>query len=148
MTEQQIDTSTGATSARRSHEMVNIDPDDIVKLVKCLIEIHQKWIVDGVSDAEDKENENAGLREQQSAIEAFATRHGLPESPASNLGAAVRKFLNGGPTGDGDGPLVEDTPEAVYEVFAVRLSAVIAAGRDLREVFASSLDLDKPDIKA
>ena len=148
MTKQQIDTITAATSARRSHEMVNIDPDDIVKLVKCLIEIHQKWIVDGASDAEDNENENAGLLEQQMAIEDFAARHGLPESAASNLSTAIRKFLNGGPTGDGDGPLVEDTPDVVYEAFAVKLSDVIAAGRDLCEVFASSPDVDEPDIRA
>jgi hypothetical protein len=148
MTEQQIDTSTVATSPRRSVEMVNIDPHDIVKLVKRLIEIHQKWIIDGVSDAEDKENENAGLREQQTAIEDFAARQGLPESAALKLSAAIRNFLNGGPTGDGDGPLVEDTPEVVYKAFAVRLLDVITAGRDLHEVLTPVPDVDEPDTGA
>jgi hypothetical protein len=128
--------STAAERARRIHTMVNIDPGDIVKLVKCLIEIHQKWIVDGASDAEDKENENAGLREQQIAIDGFAAQRGLPESARSRLTQAIREFLDGGLTGDGDGPLVEDTPEEVYVAFAARLAEVIAAGGDVREVFA------------
>jgi hypothetical protein len=124
--------------------MVSIDPDDIVQLMKCLIEIHQKWIVDGVSDAEDSENENAGLREQQAVIEEFAAQRGLPASAGSKLSTAIREFLNGGPTGDGDGPLVEDTPEVDYRSFAARLSEVIAADRNIREVFAS-FDADDPD---
>ena len=104
---------------------VNLDPDHIVKLTKHLIEIHRKWIIEGASGAEDIENEAAGLKEQQAAIDEFAALCGLPECMRSKLSAAVYQFLNGGPTGDGDGPLVEDTPEDVYQAFAIRLSSQI-----------------------
>jgi hypothetical protein len=118
-------------------ERFTVDENNIVKLIKHLIEIHRKWIVDGVSDGEDKENENAGLREQQLAIDEFATRLGLPDAVGSKLNVAICQFLNGGVTGNGDGPLVEDVAEGVYRAFAVRLSEVIAAGGRPGEVFAS-----------
>jgi hypothetical protein len=117
--------------------MTTIDPRDIVKLIKRLIEIHRKWIVDGVSDAEDMENECAGLVEQQVAIDAFAAQRGLSDGGGSNLSTAIRQFLHGGPTGVGDGPLVEDVSEDVYRAFAVRLSDVIATRNDSREIFSS-----------
>jgi hypothetical protein len=117
-------------------EMTNIDPHDIVSLIKGLIEIHRKWIVDGVSDAEDMENERAGVTEQQVAIDAFAAQRGLSDGECSNLSTAIRQFLHGGPTGAGDGPLVEDMSEDVYRAFAVRLSDVIATGNDVREIFS------------
>jgi hypothetical protein len=122
--------------AHRAMENFN-DPGHIVKLIKRLVEIHLKWVVDGVSDAEDRENENAGLREQQVAIDGFAAQCGLPDGVRSKFSSAVRQFLDGGLTGDGDGPLVEDVAEDVYRAFAVRLSDAIAAGGDLRGVFGS-----------
>jgi hypothetical protein len=76
-----------------------------------------------VCDAEDIENEAAGLAEQQAAIDQFAAQRSLPECVRSKLSAAIRQFLNGGPTGDGDGPLVEDVAEDVYRAFAIRLSS-------------------------
>jgi hypothetical protein len=38
---------------------------------------------------------------------------------------------------------VEDASEDAYRAFAVRLSNVIVAGRDLREVFASFFDITR-----
>lgn len=119
---------------------VNIDPDEIVELMKHLIEIHRKWIIEGVSDAEDMKNEDAGISEQQLAMDEFAARRGLPDSTRSKLCTAIRQFLIGGPTGECDGPLVEDVSEDAYRAFAVRLSDAIADGRDLRDVFVSLLD--------
>jgi hypothetical protein len=115
--------------------MFAIAPDHIVKLINRLIAIHRKWIIDGASDAEDKENEDAGLKEQQIEINDFAAQRGLPDGVCSKLSTAIRQFLDGGPTGVGDGPLVEDISEDVYRVFAVRLADVIATGSDLREIF-------------
>jgi hypothetical protein len=135
-------------TADEAMEMINLDPGDIVNLIKRLIDIHRKWIVDGVSDAEDKENEDAGLREQEIAIEEFAAQRSLPDSARSTLSTGLRQFLNGGPTGDGDGPLVEDTPEDEYGAFADRLCTVITAGHDVREVFASFLKAEGADVKA
>jgi hypothetical protein len=112
-----------------SHGEGSIDPDHIVNLIKRLIEIHGKWIVDGVDDAEDKENEEAGLREQQIAINEFAAQRSLPQSVRSDLSAAIRKFLDGGLTGDDDGPLVQDVSEDVYCAFAIKLSALIGDGQ-------------------
>jgi hypothetical protein len=128
--------------------METIDPDDIVTLINRLIDIHQTWIVNGVSDAEDRANEDAGIRKQEVTITEFAAQHSLPENVRSKLSSAIRQFLNCGATGDGDGPLVEDTPEYVYRAFATRLSAVIATGGDPREVFAPFLNVDETDIKA
>jgi hypothetical protein len=87
-------------------EKVNIDPAEIVELTKRLIEIHRKWVIDEVSDAEDWKNEEAGIREQQLALKEFAAQRELPEGVRIGLGTAIRQFLVGGPTGDGDGPLV------------------------------------------
>jgi hypothetical protein len=122
-------------------EKVKIDPDHIVELTKRLIEIHAKWVVDGVSDAEDWKNEEAGIREQQLALDEFAARQVLPEGVRIQLATAIRQFLVGGLTDDSDGPLVEDVSEDLYRAFAVRLSDAIAMGRDPRDVFASFPDV-------
>ena len=122
-------------------EKANVVPHHIVELTKRLIEIHRKWIIDGADAAADIKNEQAGLSEQQAAVHEFAARRGLSDSVRSNLCTATRQFLVGGLTGDGDGPLVENVSEDVYRAFAVRLSDVIAAGGDLRDVFASFLDI-------
>jgi hypothetical protein len=119
----------------RDKVVERIDQDDIVRLIKHLIDIHRKWIVDGASDAEDKENEHAGLSEQQFAIDEFATRLGLPDGVSSKLNVAICQFLNGGVTGNADGPLVEEVTEDLYRMFANRLSEVIANGGQPREVF-------------
>jgi hypothetical protein len=108
---------------------VTIDPEHIVGLLKLLVKIHLKWIIDGVNDAEDMKNEDAGRREQQVEIDEFAAQRALPDSLRSKLSMAILQFLEGGLTGDGDGPLVEDVTEDVYRTFAVRLSNVIEAGR-------------------
>jgi hypothetical protein len=129
--------SLAASAKDRAVARITIDQGDIVRLIKHLIKIHRKWIVDGVSDAEDKENDSASLREQQFAIDEFTTRLGLPDGVGSNLNVTICQFLNGGLTGNADGPLVEDVTEDVYRMFAIRLSEVIANGGHPRAVFAS-----------
>jgi len=129
-------------------EKVNIVPDEIVELTKRLIEIHRKWIIDGADDAADVKNEEAGLIEQQAAVDEFAAQRGLLNCVRSKLSAAICQFLVGGPTGHGDGPLVDNVTEEAYRAFAVRLSDVIAAGRDPCEIFAPFLEGTGADIKA
>jgi hypothetical protein len=113
-----------------AYNAINIDPDEMVDLTKRLIEIHRKWIIEGVDDTEDMKNEHAGLSEQQATIDEFAVQRGLPDNVRSTLSVAVRQFLDGGLTGDGDGPLVEEATEDTYRAFAVRLSELISARRE------------------
>jgi hypothetical protein len=128
-------------------EQVNVDPNHTVKLIKRLIGIYRKWTIDGVNDAEDKKNEQAGSNEQQAIIDEFTAQQGVPNVVHSDLTAVIRQFLVGGPTGDGDGPLVDNLPDDVYHAFAIRLSEVFATGRDLHEVFLSSLNATQADTK-
>jgi hypothetical protein len=125
-------------------EGIGIDQDDIVGLIKYLIEIHNKWIV----EAENKENEDASLREQQVAIDEFAARRGFRDRVRSEFSMAICQFLNGGPTGDGDGPLVRDLTEDMYRAFATRLSRLVAEEGHLCRVFVRFLEVTGSDMKA